>query len=33
MGIINEKAAEVAIQAGLDVVMDKCLIIELQRLA
>lgn len=32
LGIVNEQAAKAAIQAGLDVVMDKCLMIEHQRL-
>jgi uncharacterized protein len=33
VGIINEHAAEVAKQAGLIVVMDKCLMVEHRRLA
>jgi predicted CoA-binding protein len=32
LGIVNEQAAETAKQAGLVVVMDKCLMIEHQRL-
>lgn len=32
LGIVNEQAAKAALQAGLDVVMDKCLMIEHQRL-
>jgi uncharacterized protein len=32
MGIVNEKAAEKAIKAGLTVVMDKCIMIEHKRL-
>jgi predicted CoA-binding protein len=33
LGVINEPAAEKARQAGLEVVMDKCLAIEHRRLA
>jgi predicted CoA-binding protein len=33
IGIVNEQAAEVARNAGLLVVMDKCLMIEHRRLA
>lgn len=33
LGIVNEQAAKAAIEAGLVVVMDKCLMIEHQRLA
>lgn len=32
LGIVNEQAAKAAIQAGLVVVMDKCLMVEHQRL-
>lgn len=33
LGIINEKAAELAKSAGLEVVMDKCMMIEHKRLS
>ena len=32
LGIVNEQAAEAAMQAGLTVVMDKCMMIEHRRL-